>query len=157
MYKKILCLAVAAFVLSTASSFAEDKTKLKKEEITYSITVSKDFETVVGEIRDAIIDRNFKITRENEISKGMTERGAEMFSYKIIEFCNLTLCGDMLKKEPDMGAFMPTGITVYAKGKQTVLATKRLSYMLNAFENTKVRQEVEKIDKEVFEIMEAVK
>jgi uncharacterized protein (DUF302 family) len=80
-----------------------------------------------------------------------------MFSYKIIEFCNLTLCGDMLKKEPDMGAFMPTGITVYAKGKQTVLATKRLSYMLNAFENTKVRQEVEKIDKEVFEIMEAVK
>ncbi len=157
MYKKILCLSFAVFLLSTTLSFAEEKVKFKKEDIIYSITVNKDFEAVVGEVRDAIIDRNFKITRENEISKGMTERGAEMFSYKIIEFCNLTLCGDMLKKEPDMGAFMPTGITIYAKGKQTVLVTKRMSSMLNAFENTKVRQEVEKIDKEVFEIMEAVK
>ncbi len=157
MYKKILCLVFAVFFLSITSSFAEEKAKLKKEEITYSITVNKDFETVVNEIKDAMIDRNFKITRENEISKGMTERGAEMFSYKIIEFCNLTLCGDMLKKEPDMGAFMPTGITIYAKGKQTVLVTKRLTALLPAFENTKVRQEVEKIDKEVFEIMEAVK
>jgi uncharacterized protein (DUF302 family) len=157
MHKKILFFSLIFFLLSSGISYSQEMAKLKKDAIIYSITVNKDFETVVGEIRDAIIDRNFKITRENKISKGMTERGAEMFSYKIIEFCNLTLCGDMLKKEPDMGAFMPTGITIYAKGKQTVLATKRLSYMLNAFENTKVRQEVEKIDKEVFEIMEAVK
>lgn len=144
------------FIFSTFS-YAEDKAQLEKEDIIYSVTVNKDFETVVGEVRDAIIDRNFKITRENEISKGMTERGAEMFSYKIIEFCNLTLCGDMLKKEPDMGAFMPTGITIYAKGKQTVLIAKRLSALLSAFKDTKVRAEVEKIDKEVFEIMEALK
>ena len=44
------------------------------------------------------------------------------------------------KKEPDIGAFMPTGITIYAKGKQTVLVTKRLSYMLNAFPNTEVKR-----------------
>lgn len=157
MHKKILFFSLIFFILSSNISYSQEKAKLKKDDIIYSITVNKDFEAVVGEVRDAIIDRNFKITRENEISKGMTERGAEMYNYKIIEFCNLTLCGDMLKKEPDMGAFMPTGITIYAKGKQTVLITKRLSALLSAFKDTKVKAEVEKIDKEVFEIMEAVK
>jgi uncharacterized protein (DUF302 family) len=158
MHKKILFFFLILFILSSNISYSQEKAKLNKDDIIYSITVNKDFETVVGEIRDAIIDRNFKITRENEISKGMVYyRGGEMYDYKIIEFCNLTLCGDMLKKEPDIGAFMPTGITIYAKGKQTVLVTKRLSYMLNAFPNTEVKKEVEKLEKEVFEIMESVK
>ncbi|MBI5180557.1 MAG: hypothetical protein HZA05_04040, partial [Nitrospirae bacterium] len=51
MYKKTLCLVFAVFFLSITSSFAEEKAKLKKEEITYSITVNKDFETVVNEIK----------------------------------------------------------------------------------------------------------
>ncbi len=157
MHKKTLFFSLIFFILSSNISYSQEKAKLNKDDIIYSITVNKDFEAVVGEVRDAIIDRNFKITRENEISKGMKEREIDMYDYKIIEFCNLTLCGDMLKKEPDMGAFMPTGITIYAKGKQTVLVTKRLSYMLNAFPNTEVKKEVEKLEKEVFEIMESVK
>lgn len=157
MIKRILFFVFTLFLLSTTLSYAEERLKFKKDDIIYSITVNKDFETVVNELKDTMIDRNFKITRENEISKVMTERGTEMFSYKVIEFCNLTLCGGMLKKEPDMGAFMPTAIAIYAKGKQTVLVAKRLSFMFNAFENTKAKEEIEKIDKEVFEIMEAVK
>ncbi|MBI5043194.1 MAG: hypothetical protein HZC10_05065 [Nitrospirae bacterium] len=69
MIKRILFFVFTLFLLSTTLSYAEERLKFKKDDIIYSITVNKDFETVVNELKDTMIDRNFKITRENEISK----------------------------------------------------------------------------------------
>ncbi|MBI5182612.1 MAG: hypothetical protein HZA06_06865 [Nitrospirae bacterium] len=43
------------------------------------------------------------------------------------------------------------------KNKPCIIVTKKLSAFLSAFKDTRVREKVEKIDKEVFEIMEAVR
>jgi uncharacterized protein (DUF302 family) len=84
---------------------------------------SENFDELVGDLLKEIELRNYRITRINHIDNVLdqAERGlgseVEFRHYKIIEFCNLNSCVELISSNLLSGVFMPVRFIVYQRSK----------------------------------------
>ena len=78
-----------------------------------------DFDVLLRSLIIEIQVRNYRVTRVNNIDNVLTdtERGlstsVNFKYYKIVEFCNLNKCAEMLSAEMLAGVFMPVKFIAY--------------------------------------------
>jgi uncharacterized protein (DUF302 family) len=86
--------------------------------VTKSYDVGK-FDDLVNDLISEIEVRNYRVTRINHIDNVLdqTERGLSTTMrfkrYKIVEFCNLNSCAEMMSADMLTGVFMPVKFIVY--------------------------------------------
>ena len=78
-----------------------------------------DFDDLLGDLLSEIEVRNYRITRINHIDNVLDqqERGLStkmrFTHYKIVEFCNLNSCAEMVSADMLAGVFMPVKFIAY--------------------------------------------
>jgi len=79
----------------------------------------EDFDDLLNDLVAEIEVRNYRVTRVNHIDNVLeqTERGLStrmrFKHYKIVEFCNLNSCAEMMSADMLSGVFMPVKFIAY--------------------------------------------
>ena len=156
----IAALSLYVYMVSTGVSLALEKNPVVKNrdfnDAAYVIRVKKRFDLVVSDLRDSIIDSNFRITNESNIYKGLGARDVRMGEYTIIEFCNLTLAEKVLKADLRFGLLMPCRVTVYEDKDEVVLMTLRPTFIVRYLGDQSLAGIAEDIERHLINIMDAV-
>ncbi len=88
----------------------------------------EDFDDLLNDLVSEIELRNYRVTRINHIDNVLdqTERGLStkmrFKHYKIVEFCNLNSCAEMISADMLAGVFMPVKFIAY-QGTDDALAS----------------------------------
>ena len=84
---------------------------------------SESFDELVEDLLKEIELRNYRITRVNHIDNVLDQAERDLGSkigfehYKIIEFCNLSSCVELISSSLLSGVFMPVRFIVYQRSK----------------------------------------
>ena len=93
----------------------------------YERTAQKPIAEVVTDVEFAIVERNFRITGNLHIGKGIRERDGDDFpDYEVILFCNLGYAREMLQLDPSLINFCPGRVTVRGTGSGVVVSAPLL-------------------------------
>lgn len=78
-----------------------------------------DFESLLNDLVSEIELRNYRVTRINHIDNVLEQKERGLSSkmrfkhYKIVEFCNLNSCAEMMSADMLAGVFMPVKFIAY--------------------------------------------
>jgi len=90
----------------------------------YERTTRKPVAEVVEDVEFAVSERNFRITSQLHVGRGIRESDKIEFpDYEVILFCNLGLARKMLELDPGYINYCPGRITVRRGGDTTHIAT----------------------------------
>lgn len=93
----------------------------------YQRTTPKPVPEVVEDVEFAISERNFRITSQLHVGRGIRERDKIEFpDYEVILFCNLGYARQMLELDPGFINHCPGRITVRGGADATYIATPLL-------------------------------
>ncbi len=124
--------------------------------------VEGEFSQVVADLKKAIRVNNFFVGEITNVDTGLKKRGElkniGVTHYKIIGYCNLSLAGEALRINPNIGVFMPCRLAVYQKtgSKKVVIAAMRPTYMARVFKDPRVKKMAEEVEKVLLRILDAV-
>lgn len=92
-------------------------------------------EETLENVKNAIIGKNFKLIRVQELNKGLVKSGKENKKQLIVYFCNFNFLNRALAIDPRVGMFLPCRLTiVQEKDKVSIMATNPLK-LANIFNN----------------------
>lgn len=86
-------------------------------------TTEKSFTDVTEELEFAITEKNFRVSGNNTIGKGLRDRGHDNYpDIEVIQFCSLELAREVLDIDPGFVAHMPCRITVHEENEKVVIS-----------------------------------
>ncbi len=154
----------AAFMAAGAPSSklhaaGNDAYTVKPDDISYTVRIKKSYDAVIDDLKDSIMDHNYKIVNVSDIQKGISGRtGAPPIGkYKIYEFCNLSLAEKLLTKDLRFGVLMPCRANIYEDRGEVVIMTMRPTFVVKTFGDPSLMGLAEQVEKEMKEIIDAVK
>ncbi len=92
-----------------------------REDIVTRTFESESFDSLLDDLAREIEVHNYRVTRIYDIDNILEqpERGVgatiSFERYKIVEFCNLGSCAELISQDPRAGVFMPVRFAVYRK------------------------------------------
>ncbi|MDH5423739.1 MAG: c-type cytochrome [Gammaproteobacteria bacterium] len=111
-------------------------------------------EETINNVKDAIIGKNFKLIRVQELNQGLVEAGKENKKSYIIYFCNFNFLNKALAIDPRVGMFLPCRVTVIEQnGKVSIISTNplKLASLFNNHELSEACKEMHTIYSELLE------
>ncbi len=106
-----------------------------------SYTSSSTFEQSVENIKQAIVDANFRLIKVQNIDSGLSNPNKEDQKKTVIYFCNFNIVSELLKIDPRVGVFLPCRVTIVeTKGTVKIMSInpKILSQYFNNDELTRI-------------------
>ncbi|MFP6869476.1 MAG: DUF302 domain-containing protein [Nitrospinota bacterium] len=131
-------------------------------EFYFTVRVEGEFSQVVADLKKAIRVNNYFVGEMTNVDTGLKKRGelkkVGVAHYKIIGYCNLSLAGQALRINPNIGVFMPCRLAVYQKtgSKEVIVAAMRPTYMARVFKDPGVKKMAEEVEKVLLRILDAV-
>ncbi|MDH5517770.1 MAG: c-type cytochrome [Gammaproteobacteria bacterium] len=108
----------------------------------------------VQNVKDAIIGKNFKLIRTQELNKGLVDPGKENKNQIILYFCNFNFLNKALAIDPRVGMFLPCRVTIVKQDdKVYIMATNplKLAAIFNNHELSEACKEMHRIYSELLE------
>ncbi len=119
--------AVAVVVVTPMATAQCETTPVPAAQQIYERTTRKAVTEVVEDVEFAISERNFRVTSQLHVGRGIRERDSIDFpDYEVILFCNLGLARRMLELDPGYINYCPGRITVRRGGNTTHIAAPLL-------------------------------
>ena len=121
------------------------------------------FDQFLEDFLTEIQARNYRITRVNHIDNifDREEAGIEITArfrhYKIIEFCNLNSCSELISADLLSGVFMPVRFVVYqAEGEENVAHVAFLdpNAFARLFHSPSLSQVAEELSRDMTDVLE---
>lgn len=88
---------------------------------------AEDFDLLLDDLITEITAKNYRVTRINHIDNIYDRRAAGIdvtigFKYyKIVEFCNLNSCSELISADLSSGVFMPVKFVIYQPGEEAIV------------------------------------
>jgi cytochrome c oxidase cbb3-type subunit III len=116
---------------------------------------SYDVQTTVANIKRAVIGKNFRIIRIQNLENGLFPEDKQDKKQVIVYFCNFNFINDALSIDPRVGLYMPCRITVVEKEDGTVeLMSINPLYLSRMFNNAELKESCNKMYDVYTSIME---
>ncbi len=114
--------------------------KLTDEDLEPVLTAEtdNDFASTVAAVKRAIIGKNFRIIRVQNLNSGMVSKDKEDQEKVVIYFCNFKFLNDALTVDPRVGLFLPCRITVMKVNGKVRLATINPKLLSTLFNNSEL-------------------
>ena len=122
-----------------------------------------DFDQFLGDLVTEIEARNYRITRINHIDNifDRQEAGivitARFRHYKIVEFCNLNSCSELISADLLSGVFMPVRYAVYQTEEEenvTHVAFLNPNAFARLFDSASLNQVANELSKDMNDVLE---
>ena len=122
-----------------------------------------DFDQFLGDLVTEIEARNYRITRINHIDNvfDRQEAGIEITArfrhYKIVEFCNLNSCSELISADLLSGVFMPVRYAIYQTEEEenvTHVAFLNPNAFARLFDSASLNQVANELSKDMNDVLE---
>ena len=123
---------------------------------------TEDFDELINDLTTEIELLNYRINKITNIDN-IHHRLAEGFDvsvsfdgYKIIEFCNLDNCSQLISAELKAGIFMPSRFAVYQKSGETNIhiAFLKPTAFARLFDSNELMQLAGKLEQELYHVLD---
>ena len=122
------------------------------------------FDEVLEYLVQEVKDRNYLITRINNIDNiherlnGDVAKNLKFKLYKIVEFCNLESCSQLISTELTAGVFMPVKFAVYQTDnkKQVFISFLKPTAFASIFNSDGMMKIAEILEKDMYEILDEI-
>ena len=122
-----------------------------------------DFDQLLGDLVTEMEARNYRITRINHIDNifDRQEAGIEITArfrhYKIVEFCNLNSCSELISADLRSGVFMPVRFAVYQTEEEenvSHVAFLNPNAFARLFDSASLNQVAAELSKDMTDVLE---
>jgi len=125
---------------------------------------SESFEDFMEDITKEIQLKNYRIVKIINVDNIKMRRNLVsdleigFKNYKVIEFCNLFICNEMISADLRAGVFMPQKFAVYERldGKDVFVSYLKPTAVARLFGSKKMMKAAGKMENDMKEILEAV-
>lgn len=127
--------------------------------IDYGFTKELDipFETVTGQVREALKKEGFGILTEIDVREKMKEKlGIDMKKYIIPGACNPPNAYKAILAEENIGLMLPCNVIVYEKGSKTVLSVIRPTVAMKMIDNVELQKLAEAVEGPLKKVFDAI-
>ena len=97
-------------------------------------------EETIANLKNAIVNQNFILIREDTLEHGLVKEGEEDPSEVVLHFCNFKFLYDALAVDPRVGMFLPCQVTVTENAGKVTLATINPLYLSRLFNNDELSE-----------------
>ena len=126
---------------------------------------SRDFEDIIFDLTKELELKNYKITKISNIGKikertGMKKDLTVTFQYyKIVEFCNLFTCSEIIMSDFRAGAFMPQRFAVYQPlNKESIFVSfLKPTSIARLFDSERMMKTSLTVEKDMDDVLSALK
>ena len=123
-----------------------------------------DFKDILNDLIKEIEMRNYMITRisniDNILDRGNSDSGTDVKfrSYKIVEFCNLESCSQLISSDLLAGVFMPVRFIVYQRIEEDkiYIAFLKPTAFANLFNSKKIKDLAEILEQDMHDVLEEI-
>jgi len=81
------------------------------------------FPETMSALQSSIVEEGFKVSRVQRVDIGLTSSGYNTAEYRIVFFMREEVVHNIVKQHPELIAFLPLKITIFAEGSETILVT----------------------------------
>ena len=125
---------------------------------------SEDFDVLLDDLVSEIKTRNYRVTRIYDIDNihDRLEEGIDVTvgfrRYKIVEFCNLNVCSELISNDLLAGVFMPVRCIVYQRKDETgvYIAFLKPTAFARLFNSKPLMQVATKLHEDMANVLEEV-
>ena len=122
------------------------------------------FDEVLEYLVQEVKDRNYLITRINNIDNiherlnGDVAKNLKFKLYKIVEFCNLESCSQMISTDLKVGVFMPVKFAVYQSDnqEQVFISFLKPTAFASIFNSERMTRFAEILEKDMNDILDEI-
>ena len=123
---------------------------------------SENFEELLDDLVVEIETRNYRVTRINHIDNIYDRREAGIDvtigfkRYKIVEFCNLNSCSELISADLRAGVFMPVRYAVFQKieNPTTHIAFLKPTAFARLFDSEPLMQVATQLEEDMVDVLE---
>ncbi|WP_456474959.1 DUF302 domain-containing protein [Candidatus Pyrohabitans sp.] len=101
------------------------------EEFHYTKAAKGDFEAVVEHLQRLAKEEGFGVLAVHDIKESLARKGVDFIPFKIVEICNPLLAAEALKKDINLGIFLPCKVNVYEKDGRVMVSGMMAEVMGN--------------------------
>jgi len=122
------------------------------------------FDEVLEYLVQEVKDRNYLITRINNIDNiherlnGDVAKNLKFKLYKIVEFCNLESCSQLISTDLKAGVFMPVKFAVYQSDiqEQVFISFLKPTAFSSIFNSERMTRFAEILEKDMYDILDEI-
>lgn len=122
------------------------------------------FDEVLEYLVQEVKDRNYLITRINNIDNiherlnGDVAKNLKFNLYKIVEFCNLESCSQLISIDLKAGVFMPVKFAVYQSDnqEQVFISFLKPTAFASIFNSERMTRFAEILEKDMYDILDEI-
>ena len=122
------------------------------------------YEEVLEYLVQEVKDRNYLITRINNIDNihyrknGDFTKNLKFKLYKIVEFCNLENCSQLISTDLTAGVFMPVKFAIYQTDnyEQVLISFLKPTAFARIFNSERMMRIAELLEKDMYEILDEI-
>ena len=122
------------------------------------------FDEVLEYLVQEVKDRNYLITRINNIDNihkrknGDDTKNLKFKLYKIVEFCNLESCSQLISTDLKAGVFMPIKFAVYQSDnqEQVFISFLKPTSFASIFNSERMTRFAEILEKDMYDILDEI-
>ena len=134
------------------------------EDIVTKIFSGMNFDEVLEYLIQEVKARNYLVTRINNIDNihgrlnGNFAKKLKFKFYKIVEFCNLESCSQLISTDLTAGVFMPVKFAVYqaVNKEQVFISFLKPTAFASIFNSDEMMRIAEILEKEMYEILDEI-
>lgn len=122
---------LVSFVRAFEGRDVKAKTRTKEEETPILVATSPySLEQTLENVRQAVVNRNFRIIRVQYLEDGLLPEGEQNHRQVIVYFCNFSFLSQALEIDPRVGIFLPCRVTLVERnGRVEVMSVNPLRVM----------------------------
>jgi uncharacterized protein (DUF302 family) len=126
---------------------------VKKELLSYELTSTKSFETVVANLERLSPENQFRVLHTHDVQATLADKGFARGPLKIIEVCNAGFANTALGIDVDVALFMPCKFVVYEAGGTTHVTLGRPSLISQILESPGLQELAADVETRLKKIM----
>jgi uncharacterized protein (DUF302 family) len=141
-------LLIAALLLNLASTAGADQLLM--------IRSSLPFPEAMLTLQNAISARGYKVTRVQNVDKGLSSTGYRTDNYKVVFYGKPEEVAQLAANHPELIPYLPLNVAIFAERDNTILVTSRPGVLADFFPDPELRAVFMRWEKDLDEIVSEV-
>lgn len=115
--------------------------------------VDRPFPEAMNQLQDAIRAHGYTISRIQRVDVGLTSSGFKTAEYRLVFFGKPAEIGSLPEKYPEIAAYLPLNIVIFAEGDDTIMLTANPRSLETFFKDASLHSQFGRWEKDINAIL----
>jgi len=117
------------------------------------VRADRPFPEAMNDLQKAIKDHGYTVARVQRVDVGLTAKGYKTAEYRVVFFGKLDETRDLINRHPDLIAYLPLKITLFAEGDASLAVTNNPALLSTFFRDPALQAQFVRWERDVRSIL----